>query len=474
MKKSVAIIGAGITGLTAAYELLKENPDLELRIFEKSERPGGVFATERVDGFLVEGGPDSFELYKPAPLELAKELGIEDQVIDANEEMHITFLYINGKLQEIPRGLLGLIPQNLLSLAFCPYLSMKAKIRAAMELFIPPVTEGDKDISIAEFYKKRFGQEVFENVAEALFGSIYACIPETISLKTCWPRGMELEKQYGSLLRGMLKRRKESRKAKQSKTKAASMFKTFKNGMYTLIEKLVEKIPESSFSFNSEVISIERNNSANKYTLKLGDGSSYKADAVIVATAPSYATSAILKNLDKGISDMLLRIPYASSATISLAYRKEDFNHPLRGFGFLVPRKEKTFVKASTWSSTKFEGRAPEDGVLIRCFVGNASEETIVYRSDEEILGAVLSDLEKIMGVKAKPIFYRIYRWHNSMPQYTLGHGDRVRFIEEREKMYPGFALAGNAYRGLGIGDCINDGRRAARIISDYLTKTVS
>ncbi len=465
--KKIAIVGGGITGLTAAYELNKISnllPEpLEIKLFEKDLIPGGTFRTEKIDGFLIEGGPDSFELYKPAPLELARELGIEDQVIEANEEWHNTFLYINGKLQKIPEGLLGLVPQNLLSLAFCPYLSWKAKFRAATEFFIPPVAQSSEDLSIAEFYKKRFGGEVFENIAEALFGSIYACVPETISLKACWPRGIEMENQYGSLLRGMLKRRRELKKFKNQGKKAASMFKSFKEGMRQLIETLIKAIPKGTIVLKKKVKTIKYDYENKKYILIFENEEKYEAHACIVATAPSYATAEIVRDLDRAIADMLLRIPFASSATVSLAYKKNEFEHPLNGFGFLVPRKEKTTVKASSWSSIKFPGRAPEDGVLIRCFVGNAQEETIVYKSDEEILNAVLADLEKIMRVKTKPLFYRIYRWPNSMPQYTLGHTNRIKFIEEREKLYPGLFLVGNAYRGLGIGDCIVEGRNAAK-----------
>lgn len=465
--KRIAIVGGGITGLTAAYELSKSlklfSEPLEIKVFEKSSIAGGTFRTEKVDGFLIEGGPDSFELYKPAPLELARELGIENQVIEANEELHTTFLYINGKLQEIPKGLLGLVPQNLLSLTFCPYLSWKAKFRAVMEFFIPPLTSPTTDLSIADFYKRRFGDEVFENMAEALFGSIYACVPETISLKACWPRGIEMEKQYGGLLRGMLKRRREMKKIKNQSKKAASMFKSFKEGMHQLIEALIKAIPEGTIVLSKKVKTIKYDYENKKYILIFENDEKYQADACIVATAPSYATAEIVRDLDRGIADMLLRIPFVSSATVSLAYRKSEFEHPLNGFGFLVPRKEKTTVKASSWSSTKFPGRAPEDGVLIRCFVGNAQEETIVYRNDEEILNAVFADLEKIMGVKSKPLFYRIYRWPNAMPQYILGHTQRIKFIEEREKLYPGLSLVGNAYRGLGVGDCINEGKRAAK-----------
>lgn len=470
--KRVAIIGAGITGLTAAYEIVKQKNNLpvpvEVKVFEKRNRPGGVFATEKIDGFLIEGGPDSFELYKPAPLELAKELGIEDEVIDANEENHVTYLYINGKLQEIPRGLLGLIPQNLMQLVFCPYLSLRAKMRAALEIFVPPVTEGENDLSIAEFYIRRFGREVFENVAEPLFGSIYACVPETISLKSCWPRGMELEKESGSLLLGMLRRRREAKKNKGAFKKDASMFKTFKDGMYELIEAIVNRLPEGTIEYGKSVKTIKK--LGKRYIIEFEDGSNFHSDICIIATSPSYETSRIMRDLDNAIADMLLRIPFASSATVSLAFKKDEFNHPLKGFGFLVPRKENTTIKASTWSSTKFPGRAPDDGILIRCFVGNAQEETIVYKEDNEILEAVLKDLKKIMNVNAKPLFYRIYRWFNAMPQFTIGHSTRIRFVEERETKYPGLFLVGNAYRGLGVGDCINDGRRAATKTIEYLT----
>jgi oxygen-dependent protoporphyrinogen oxidase len=472
--KKIAIIGAGITGLTAAYEILNQKENLpepvEVKVFEKGRRPGGVFATEKIGGFLIEGGPDSFELYKPAPLELARELGIESEVIDANEENHITYLYINGKLQEIPRGLLGLIPQNLMQLAFCPYLSLKAKARAALEIFVPLVTEGDKDLSIAEFYIRRFGREVFENVAEPLFGSIYACIPETISLKSCWPRGMELEKENGSLLLGMLKRRREAKKNKNNSKKAASMFKSFKNGMSQLVDAILRKLPEGTIEYGKDVRTIKKSGSG--YIIEFEDGSHSEADICIIATSPSYATAKIVREIDSAIADMLLRIPFASSATVSLAFKKDEFGHPLNGFGFLVPRKEGTTIKASTWSSTKFSGRAPEDGVLIRCFVGNAQEETIVYKEDDEILEAVFKDLKKMMNVDAKPLFYRIYRWFNAMPQFTIGHSQRVKFIEEREERHPGLFLVGNAYRGLGVGDCINDGRRAARKAVEHLSRS--
>ncbi|MCK4778236.1 MAG: protoporphyrinogen oxidase [Actinomycetia bacterium] len=479
--KKVVVIGGGITGLTAVYELQKksreQNIPVEIILLEKKSKVGGVFTTEKVDGFLIEGGPDSFEMFKPAPLELAKELGIEDEVIGANTEMHRNYIFAKGKLHEIPKGLLGLVPQKISSLALFPLISLRGRMRAALELIMPPLKQQGGEISLGEFYKRRFGRETFEVVAEPLFGSIYACIPETISIKTCWPRGLALEKEYGSLVRGMIARKREMKKTQKKEggeeKKKASIFRTFKNGMSELIDKLIEIIGPGVIRTGVEVGTVRVNRGDKKYSILLKNGEIIETDICIVATSPSYLTSRIIEEIDPAIADMLLRIPYASSATISLAYKKEGFNHPLDGFGFLVARMEKRRIKACSWSSTKFSNRSDENHVLIRCFVGNAQEETIVYKSDEEILKVVKEDLKDIMGITAEPIFTRIYRYPNGMVQYTLGHGERIAFMEERLRKYPGLFLVGNAYRGMGIGDCISQGRLAAKKTIEQLSGLV-
>jgi oxygen-dependent protoporphyrinogen oxidase len=280
---------------------------------------------------------------------------------------------------------------------------------------------------------------------------------------------LALEEEYGSLIRGILARRKEVRREVKKDQKKPSVFMTFKDGMSELTDALIEQIGKDAFVTGKSVASLEVGSGEKRFTVLLEDGERVAADACILATSPSHATSAIVEGIDSGVSDMLLRIPYVSSATISLGYKREGFPHPLNGFGLLVARTEKKNVKAISWSSTKFEGRAPEGHVLIRCFVGNAAEETIVYRSDEEILRVVKEDLKEIMGINVEPVLTRIYRWRNSMAQYTLGHRERVAFIEDRLKGYPGLYLIGDAYRGLGIGDCVNDGRRAAAQTLDYL-----
>jgi oxygen-dependent protoporphyrinogen oxidase len=276
-----------------------------------------------------------------------------------------------------------------------------------------------------------------------------------------------MEEEYGSLVRGMVARKREMKKAQKKEgdgaKKKASVFKAFKNGMSELTDKLIEQIGPGVIRTGQEATGVLVNGGEGKYTIVLKSGEKLEADSCIVATAPSYLTARIVESVDPGISDMLLRIPYASSATISLGFKKEGFDHPLDGFGFLAARTEGRRVKACSWSSTKFSNRSDNDHVLIRCFVGNAQEETIVYQSDEEILKAVREDLKDIMGITAEPVVAKIYRWPNAMVQYTLGHGERIAFIEERLKRYPGLFLVGNAYHGMGVGDCINEGRRAAQ-----------
>ena len=473
--KKVVIVGSGISGLTCAYKIKKKSKEVnlpvEISLVEKENRLGGVFLTEKINGFLIEGGPDCFESEKPHTLALAEELGIGERVIGGSEEAHLTFVFLNGKLWLLPKGLLSLAPTRISDLIFCPFLTWSGKMRAGFELFIPPWEGGSEDISLAEFYKRRFGKEIFDRVAEPLFGSIYACIPENISVKSCWPRALQLEKEYGSLIRGMLTRRRMRKKTSVPGQKKLPVFLTFIDGMQELTDTLLKNLAGVVFQTGKKVVSLISNSEEKKYTLFLDDGTSLTADVCILATAPSYATAEIVKNIDSGLSDMLMRIPYASSATISLGYRREGFPHPLKGFGVLVSRQEKLQVKAISWSSTKFVGRAPEGYVLIRAFVGNAEEETIVYQNDEEILKTVKEDLKQIMGINVEPVLSKIYRWPNSMVQYILGHEKRVKFIEEKTKKYPGLHLIGNAYRGIGISDCIYNATRCAEEVIKLLQR---
>lgn len=473
--KRIVIVGGGISGLTAAYKIKKKSSEtnlpIEVLLIEEKKRLGGIFLTEKIDGFLIEGGPDSFELEKPHTLVLAEELGIADRVIGCNEEAHLTFVFWNNKLWQLPRGLLALAPTRISSILLCPLLSWSGKIRVLLELAISPLGDEDEEISLAEFYKRRLGKEIFDRVVEPLLGSIYACIPETISVKSCWPRALTMEKEHGSLLRGMLARRKMASKKTKAEKKKLPVFMTFKQGMSELIETLVEHIGSEAFITGEKVVSLKLNSGQKRFTILLDDGRVITADACILATAPSFATAEIVRNIDPSLADVLLKIPYVSSATISLGYEREKFSHPLRGFGVLVSRQEKLQVKAISWSSTKFAYRASEGYVLIRCFIGTAEDEGIVYQSNEEILKVVKEELKKIMGVNSEPILTKIYRWENSMPQYLLGHEERVRFIEQRlADKYPGLYLIGNAYRGIGISDCIYNATRVAERAIEFLS----
>jgi len=471
--KKVVIVGSGISGLTCAYKIKKKasevNLPVEITLIERENRLGGVFLTERINGFLIEGGPDCFESEKPHTLVLAEELGIGERIIGGNEETHITYIFWNGKLWKLPKGLLALAPTRISSLLFCPFLSWRGKIRAGFDLFIPPREERREDISLAEFYKRRFGKEIFDRIAEPLFGSIYACIPENISLKSCWPRGLQLEKEYGSLIRGMLARRKKRKRGVSTLgQKKLPVFLTFQKGMAELTKTLEKNLRNVKFLTGVKVRNLKID-PGGQFTIIFDNGGSLETDICILATAPSYATAEIVRNIAPGLADMLLRIPYVSSATISLGYKKEGFPHSLNGFGVLVARQEKKQVKAISWSSTKFNNRAPQGYVLIRAFVGGAEDETMVYQNDEEILKVVKEDLKQIMGVNVEPVLSKIYRWPNSMVQYTLGHEKKIKFIEEKIKQYPGLYLTGNAYRGIGISDCIYNATQTAEEVLIFL-----
>ncbi len=473
--KRVVIVGGGISGLTAAYKIKKKSSEanlpIEVLLIEEKERLGGIFLTEKANGFLIEGGPDSFESEKPHTLALAEELGIAHQVIGCDEEAHLTFIFWNNKLWQLPRGLLALAPARISSILFCPLLSWSGKIRALLDFMIPPLGDKDEEISLAEFYKRRFGKEIFDRVAEPLLGSIYACIPEIISIRSCWPRALILEKEYGSLLRGMLARGRMAREGTKAGEKKLPIFMTFREGMCELTKALADYIGSENLITGRKAVSL-RENSGKGFTLLLDDAGAITADACILATAPSHATAEIVRDIDPGLTDILLKIPYVSSATISLGYKREKFSHPLQGFGVLVSRQEKLQVKAISWCSTKFAYRSPEGYVLIRCFMGTAEDEGIVYQSDEEVLKVVKEELKKIMGINSEPILTKIYRWENSMPQYLLGHEKRVRFIEQRlTHKYQGLYLVGNAYYGIGINDCIHNATQAAERAIEFLLK---
>ncbi len=476
--KRVIIIGGGISGLSTALYLGEEaeqrGMDLEVTILEGGPRIGGNIRTVKERGFIIEGGPDCFLSEKPWAMELIKKLGLGEKLLPTRSENQKTFVLSRGRLHELPEGVILMVPTRIVPLLTSSLISFRGKIRMALELFVPR-KRSKEDESLGDFVRRRLGKEALEKIAEPLVAGIHAGDPETMSIRSSFPRFVELEEKYGSLIRGMLARMRAMKKARKgaapSKGKAkVTMFMTLRDGLGELIEVIEKRLRGFKNFFirtGARVKNVER--AEGGYKVHLEDGKTLECDAVVVAT-PAYAASEILKEIDFGLSKKLLTIPYVSTATVSIAFRKADVKDPLKGFGFVVPKIECRKIMAATWTSSKFLFRAPEDAVLIRCFVGGSKNEELVYLSEEEIASIVREELKSIMGIDADPVLVKVFRWNKAMPQYTIGHAEKVSWIEERTRLYPGLFLTGSAYRGIGISDCVRNGETTAKKVVEFLS----
>ncbi len=474
--KRVVIIGAGIAGLSAAYSLIEHGAhqaglDLEIIILEKNSSIGGNIRTERHDGYLVEGGPDCFLSEKPWAMELCRRIGLEGRLLPTNETNRKTFVLSKGRLHELPEGVILMVPTRILPFILSSLISIPGKIRMGMELFIPR-GRGTGDESLAAFVRRRLGNEALEKIAEPLVAGVHAADPETMSVKSSFPKFVQMEQEHGSLIRGMIKRMGQMRHtAVKGQGPRITMFMTLKDGLGSLVSTLKERLEASGIvSIRTEVKVKAVLEKDNGYELLLDGAPSIDADAVIIAS-PAYTAANLLEALDARLAALLREIPYASTATVSLGFKKADINprHPMNGFGFVVPRGEKRRIMAASWTSIKFAHRAPDDGVLIRCFIGGAQNAHLVELSDAEIEKAALEELKSIMGIEAAPVMCRIFRWPRSMPQYTIGHQVRVERIEESCNARPGLFLTGNAYHGIGISDSVRRSEIVAKKALHYL-----
>ncbi|MBI3610160.1 MAG: protoporphyrinogen oxidase [Nitrospirae bacterium] len=477
-QKKVIIIGGGITGLAAAYtlqELARKNQaPVSFTLLEGQPRLGGKILTDTDTGFVIEGGPDSFISQKPWALELCRQLGLKDRLTGTNREQTATYILHHGRLVNLPEGVMLLVPTRLGPFIKTPLFSPLGKLRMGLDWIIPKKQTAE-DESLAGFVRRRLGQEAVERLAEPLLAGIYAGDAEQMSLAATFPQFMELEQRYGSLIRGMLARRREMRERTPSGTGTSpgtiptTMFMTLKGGLSELVAALVSKLDRNSLMIGAEVERIHWKSGLSTYHVRLKDGTALTADAVIAAS-PAYVTADLLAETDATLVRMLREVPYVSTATVSLAYQKAGFRHPLNGFGFVVPRREDRSIMACTWTSTKFPHRAPGDQVLLRCFVGGAGREEVVGLSEKDLVNRVRDDLRAIMGITEDPVLSRVYRWEKANPQYPVGHLDRLAGIDDRLTRLPGLFLAGAAYRGVGVPDCIRQGNEAAERAFKYLT----
>jgi oxygen-dependent protoporphyrinogen oxidase len=484
--KRIIIIGGGVAGLAAAFKVRRaasEGYDVEFLLVEKDQRLGGKIQTEMVPDpseqgrFFVDGGPDCFLTEKPACHRIAKLTGIFDDELPTDDSRRRTWILSRGKLHQMPDGVMMFAPTKFVPFATTGLFSWPGKIRMAMDLVIPPkrVEPGEfNDETLESFVVRRMGRECLDRLAEPLVGGVHASDPKLMSLAATFPRLLEMEQNYGSLMKAFIAMRRkveEMRRKYPAKPgeKPRTFFTSFVNGMQQLTDSMADAAGRENIRTGVAVTSLQRA-SRNGWRASLAGESSIEGDAVIIATE-SWAAEPLVRPHDEAIADALAAIPASSSATVSIAFVEKEVGFDLNAFGVLCPLVEGRALMAATYSSTKWPGRAPAGRVLLRGFVGGPHNQEILKRSDEELVQTVLTEFHQILGLNpfAKPLFHRVFRWRLGMPQYTLGHLDRVALIENRSTRIPGLALAGGSYRGVGVPNCIESAERAvSKILGEW------
>ncbi len=442
----ITIIGGGIAGLATAFYLEKrareQGREIQYVLLERSDRWGGKIATESVDGFLIEGGPDLLLTQKPAGIQLCKDLGLADRLISTNNDRQRTFLVRDGKLVAFPEDF-SLVPARFWPLVRSPLYSFCGKVRMGLEVFVPRRRdEGDE--SLASFIGRRLGVEAV-NIGGAMLAGIHSADAERLSMRCAFPMYVAMEQRYGSLIKGV-------RAMRKTRTKSSAMFQTLIGGMGELVDALVAQL-DGDLRRGVAVGSVRKTDGG--FEVVAGD-EVIETDAVVMAT-PAYVSADLVADLVPDLSLMLRGVRYVSTATVSLGYRKRDVEgqHDFEGFGFLSPKHEGRRITACTWVSTKLNFRAPDDGVLVRTFVGGTGQEDLVDLDDEALIAQSREELEDLMGLTADPVFARIFRWRKGRPQFDVGHLDRVAEMEHLAAQVGGLFLTGSAYRGSAIPDCI-------------------
>jgi oxygen-dependent protoporphyrinogen oxidase len=448
------IVGGGITGLSAAYEFAKAGQPAIL--LEARPRLGGVIETERVEGCVVEAGPDSFLAAKPAGLDLIREVGLGSELIGSNDKSRVTYLVRDGRLVPMPDGLMMMVPTKILPMLATSIIGWKTKFRMGLECFRRPRAEEMPDRSVADFITDHYGRETVDYLAEPLLSGVYGGSVDRLSVNSVLTRFVELERKYGSLTRGVLAAKRNRQKTPDNSNPA--LFQTLKGGLAQLTGELESRIRGKIEIRQATAESVET--TPQGFTVRAG-GEALEASSVILAT-PAWAAGALLRDVDPRLAGLLEGVEYSSSATIAIGFRRSECGAIPPGFGFLVPACERRLLVAGTFIGAKFPYRVPDEIVVLRCFVGGAGHEDVLEFSDSEILRRVQDELEGLLGWTAQPLFTRISRWYRAMAQYTVGHGACLNEIHQRLAGLPGLYLAGNAYEGIGVPDCIRTGRQAA------------
>lgn len=460
--KRIGIIGGGISGLSAAFHLEKARTSgapVEYSLLEAAPRLGGSMYSERVDGCLIEGGPDSFLTEKPWASQLCKELGIDGSLIGSNDHLRKTYIVVKNRLIAMPDGLMFMVPTKLLPTALTPLFSWRTKFRMARELMHPP-RRMDHDETVAEMVERHFGPEVVDRLADPLLSGVYGGDSAQLSARAVLPRFVDMEEKYGSLSRAMLAAHNKMKAAMKDR-KPAPLFTSLADGMQQMVSAIEGRIRMDWVQTGTQVSSVSKTESGWQAISNRGAQS---FDGLIFASG-ARAAGQLLRDVNPQLASGLSGIPYSSSVTVTMGYSMAALRALPPGFGYLVPRSEGRRMLACTFVHNKFPHRAPANKGLLRCFLGGAKDEAILNENDETINGIVLREIRDILGLTAEPRFIKIYRWRGAMAQYTAGHLARVARIEESVKAIPTLAIAGNAFKGIGVPDCVRSGQEAAQTL---------
>jgi protoporphyrinogen/coproporphyrinogen III oxidase len=469
----VVIVGGGIAGLAAAYELSRQG--VGCVVLERHARPGGVIFSEEVDGFTIDGGPDSLLVQKPAGIQLCQELGLGERLVPTKLP-RLAYILRAGTLHALPAASVLGIPTRVKPFLGSQLFSWPGKLRMGAELFVPRRQDDGGDESIGAFITRRFGREAATYIAEPLLAGIHAGDVDRLSVRALFPQFVEAERTHGSLLRAFRARQSAIRNQKPEIRTADGVFRSLPGGLSELVRTLVQSLPPGTVQTGAAVTRVSDRSASDsspdavasspRFRVERANGPPVEARAVILA-APAFVTSTLTRDYDAELSRLCGEIPYASSAAIVLAFDRQAVRHPLSGSGFVVPRVEGSTLLAVSWLSSKWPGRAPDNRVLLRAFVGGARDPHALERSDEELVREALTALTPLLGIGAPPLLSRVYRWERANAQHEVGHLERIAAIESTLARHAGLYVTGSGFRGTGIPDCISDGRATARTASE-------
>ncbi len=460
--RRIAVIGGGIAGLAAAHRLRELDAAAHVTLFEASDRLGGVIDTIHQDGYLIEAGADSFITNLPWAVDLCRRVGLADQLISTDSAHRRALVVSRGRLHPVPEGFLLMAPERLWPLVRSPILSVGGKLRAAWEFLIRP-RAGDADESLASFARRRLGREAFDRLVQPLVGGIYTADPEKLSLAATLPRFREMERRHGGLIRAMRAARKSKSDASGDDSGARySLFAAPRDGMKSLVQAVSARLPADTIQLCSQVERIDRLGQQWKIQVRGTSATIEHTFDALIAAAPAPVAAKLLDAVDAPLAAELGGIEYAPSAVVVLGYARAQIARPLDGFGFVVPQIERRQILSASFSSVKFAGRAPQGRVLIRVFLGGALQPELVDIPDEQLCRIAETELADLLRIAGGPSLSRVFRWRGAMPQYHLGHLDRLARIRDRLDQFPTLTLAGNAFEGVGIPQCIHSGEQAA------------